>query len=904
MKRLSIFLIMVALIAGTVGCGDTTPAAQYELTMAVAPAGSGNATDLTNASPYTAGTAVNITAVAAVGYQFVNWTAPGGAFANANAAQTTFAMPARHVTVTANFAPKAVEIRTWYDLAAMRHNLAGSYRLMNDLDSTTAGHNELASPTANDGKGWEPVGTSNDQFTGTLDGQGYEIRNLLVNRPDDTGVGLFGFVDVAGAIENVRVVNGEVTGYESVGGLVGQNGGIVSNSYSMGTVTAERERGNCVGGLVGHNEGTVSNSYSTGTVTVKRDLGNCVGGLVGENDGTVTDSYSTGSVTGDYCVGGLVGENNGTVSNSYSRGNVTGGWEIGGLVGDTGWSGGTVSNSYYNYDAVLINGEHIITIGALFKEDFAQWLANDKFLDVNQRLSREDGYYLIDDVSDFKQLLAFGQDSSLKFKLENDLSLATEPSFYIPYLAGEFDGNSHIIWDLNFNFFVQDVGLFGYLAYSGKVNKVAVQNVNITGRQYLGGLVGWNGGTVNNSYSTGSVTALFSSGGLVGWNGGTVSNSHSTASVGAQYWVGGLVGENNGIVSNSYSTGNVTGESDVGGLVGMNYWNGTVGNSHYNYDEVLINGRNVITIGALFNEDFEQWLANGKFLDANERLSQEDGYYVISDVSDFKQLLAFGQDDSLKFRLEDDLDLVGEPDFYIPYLAGEFDGNGHRISGLNLNFDFMSQVGLFGYLASGAKVTGVGVENANITGAGSLGGLVGWNEGAVSNSYSMGAMTGGGAVGGLVGDNEGTVSNSYSTGSISGEYCVGGLMGRNWGTVSNSHSTSSVTGVGMVGGLMGFNRGTVSDSYSVGSVTGSDRVGGLVGRNVGTVSDSFWDMETSGQAASAGGTGKTTAEMKIITTFSGVGWNIVGVANPSTRNPSYIWNIVDGQTYPFLSWQP
>jgi hypothetical protein len=86
-------------------------------------------------------------------------------------------------------------------------------------------------------------------------------------------------------------------------------------------------------------------------------------------------------------------------------------------------------------------------------------------------------------------------------------------------------------------------------------------------------------------------------------------------------------------------------------------------------------------------------------------------------------------------------------------------------------------------------------------------------------------------------------------------------------------------------------------------VTGTQEVGGLVGYGVGTVSNSFWDTETSGQTTSVGGTGKTTAEMKSIATFSGAGWSIIVVADPSTRNCSYIWNIVDGQTYPYLSWE-
>ncbi|MCJ7576240.1 MAG: hypothetical protein MUO80_06180, partial [Dehalococcoidia bacterium] len=128
-----------------------------------------------------------------------------------------------------------------------------------------------------------------------------------------------------------------------------------------------------------------------------------------------------------------------------------------------------------------------------------------------------------------------------------------------------------------------------------------------------------------------------------------------------------------------------------------------------------------------------------------------------------------------------------------------------------------------------------------------------------------------------------------------------------WGTVSNSYSTANVTGGDTVGGLVGENgEGTVSNSYSSGNVIGNNYVGGLVGSNwpLGTVRNSFWDTQTSGQSGSSGGTGKNTAEMQDVATFSGVGWNIITVANPDIRNLAYIWNIVDDVTYPFLSWEP
>ena len=203
-------------------------------------------------------------------------------------------------------------------------------------------------------------------------------------------------------------------------------------------------------------------------------------------------------------------------------------------------------------------------------------------------------------------------------------------------------------------------------------------------------------------------------------------------------------------------------------------------------------------------------------------------------------------------------------------------------------------------------------STASVSGNSSVGGLVGFNYYAVSNSYSTGSVTGVHKVGGLVGHNNGgTVSDSYSTGNVHGPADVGGLVGFNdYGTVSNSYSTGSVTGHGYLGGLVGQNHGTVSNSYSTGSVRSekyiSDLwVGGLVGYGpAGTVTNSFWNTETSGQATSKGGIGKTTTEMQDITTFSYTGWYIGAVANPSTRNPYYTWNIVDGETYPFFRWEP
>jgi len=333
LARLSIFLIAVALIAGMVGCAPV----QYDLTVSSTEGGQVT-TPGEDTFTYDEGTVVNLVAEPEDGYHFVNWTGEVGTIANVDAATTTIIMNG-HYSILANFGLEIWEIRDWYDLDAIRNNLGGRYILMNDLDSTTAGYMELASETANQGRGWESIGTSDDQFTGSFNGQGYETRDLFINRPDEDHTGLFGEVGQEGVTKDIGVVNVTVIGDCYVGGLVGHSDGTVSNSYSTGNVNGEEH----VGGLVGHNGGIVNNSYSIGSVTG----GSRVGGLVGWNQAALTNSYSTASVTGDSRVGGLVGDNwyyEGTVSNSYSTGSVTGSTHVGGLVGVNYY--GSVTNSY------------------------------------------------------------------------------------------------------------------------------------------------------------------------------------------------------------------------------------------------------------------------------------------------------------------------------------------------------------------------------------------------------------------------------------------------------------------------------------------------------------------------------------------------------------------------------
>jgi hypothetical protein len=233
-------------------------------------------------------------------------------------------------------------------------------------------------------------------------------------------------------------------------------------------------------------------------------------------------------------------------------------------------------------------------------------------------------------------------------------------------------------------------------------------------------------------------------------------------------------------------------------------------------------------------------------------------------------------DPNLPGRKVFDKAVIGPDEWPLPdtLFTGVFDGNGHTISHLTIKGG--GYLGLFGELRMGAEVRDLGIADVNIT---------------ASNDYT----------GALVGTNGGTLTGCYSTGVVSGREDVGGLVGDNWGPVAQCYSACAVSGGNGVGGLMGENsNGTVSNCYSTSVVRGTGQDGGLMGYNRGTVIHCFWDTQTSGQATSAGGTGKSTAEMQTASTFLDAGWDFV---NETANGSDDIWKISEGLGYPRLWWE-
>jgi hypothetical protein len=158
----------------------------------------------------------------------------------------------------------------------------------------------------------------------------------------------------------------------------------------------------------------------------------------------------------------------------------------------------------------------------------------------------------------------------------------------------------------------------------------------------------------------------------------------------------------------------------------------------------------------------------------------------------------------------------------------------------------------------------------------------------VSVCHATGVVKANNYAGGLVGENSGAVDRSYAAGAVMGGARSGGLVGSNDGLVSACYATGAVKGFDTMGGLVGNNYGILSDCYAAGPVTATWYPRGLVGSGGGTVDRSYWDTNTTGQALSAGGVGKGTAEMKQRATFAG--WDFTNV-----------WRITEGVTYPLFA---
>jgi len=224
-----------------------------------------------------------------------------------------------------------ISVSNCVQLQDMNSNLDENYVLLNDINCYNATH--LNGVLYNGGAGFSPI----PNFTGTFDGNFHKITGIYINRSTTDNVGLFGAISSSKVkLKNVGLVDVNIIGGNSVGGLVGSYSNGVgsslnsSNNYVTGFVKGQTY----VGGLVGFTTGGYfENNYTNVTVNGQTQVGGFAGLF---NCSDFRNNYSLGNVTGTGTyVGGFIGiaQNCGSIINNYSTGSVSGGNYVGGFAG-------------------------------------------------------------------------------------------------------------------------------------------------------------------------------------------------------------------------------------------------------------------------------------------------------------------------------------------------------------------------------------------------------------------------------------------------------------------------------------------------------------------------------------------------------------------------------------------
>ena len=456
--------------------------------------------------------------------------------------------------------------------------------------------------------------------------------------------------------------------------------------------------------------------------------------------------------------------------------------------------------------------------------------------------------------------------------------------------ASVFEGNGHSIANLYINQTEaasgSEQGLFATLAATSQINNIQLLDVNIKGFARVAALSGSNSGIISNSFASGEVMANTDVGGLVGRNDGSVVSGDANVEVNASMNGGGLIGHNQGSVRDSHADAQVMGGSRLGGISGFN--NGSIISS-YTTATVIGTDTNSHDIGGLVGHN--QGLVRDSHADAqvmgDSRLGGISGFNNGSIINSYTTATVIGTDTSSY----DIGGLVGHNQGSVrdSHADGRVMG-GNRLGGLN-GFNNGS------IISSHATVTVSGTD----TNSHDIGGLIGRNNNVIANSYATGTVTGSGNnIGGLVGRNNNTIANSYASGgvTVTGNN-IGGLVGFNSnGRIVNTYAEGTVMGVSQVGGLIGRHHGSLRDSYAaLGAVSGSGSdIGGLIGMmsTTATVTASYWDSDTSEQVSSAGGEGRTTAELQ---TAIAPGTTTTAVYYNWSDND---WDFGDNHHYPAL----
>ncbi len=712
-------------------------------------------------------------------------------------------------------------IHSCTQLQEIRGDLAGTHQLVAHINCADTRH-------WNGGAGFEPIGSLSSPYTGTFDAQGYTIDGLSIYRPTETRVGLFGYA--TGQFRNVRLTNANITGLGQVAGLLGHciSPGIVENAH----ITAWVSAGAHAGAVVGMSSCPIRYCSSSGSVSVFDRNG---GGIVGQNiGGEVTESFSSATILGtDRRIGGLVGTNNKLVRNSFATGTVAGTNSAGGLVGYHNGDNAVIVDSY---STGPVSG---FSTGGLVGTSGSTTIVNASYWNTETS----------------------GQ--------------PTSPQGIGKTTAEMFQGITYTQWNFTHTWWIHEGNAYPALRWAAPFLKNPIADHSIA----------------SNAAYTLPLSTAFEDVSHAGLSYSLALSPNSTLPA----WLA-LHPQNQTLSGTPHN-------SDVGNYT-LIVTACSVGLQCVS-DEFILYVR--VSVG----------ISNCTALQAMQ--SDLRGVYHLTDDIDCSDTTSWNGG----------MGFVPIGSNLTPF-SGSLEGRGKIIADLSINRPTENNIALIGYMSSSANLVDVGMISANIAGNSGVGALVGGNDGGqISLCYASATLSGQNDVGGLVGANNGTLTLSHVNATVSGQHTVGGLAGSHSGTityayaigsvtatsgsvsragglvgsmhsgiVSHSYAMSDTSGTEAVGGFVGeVVAGTIFQCYATGPVSGTDRIGGFAGMSAGAISEcystgivsgttavggfvghleagtasGYWNTQTSGQAASAAGTGKTTSAMHQQATF--VSWD-------------------------------
>jgi hypothetical protein len=796
-------------------------------------------------------------------------------------------------------------ISTYSDLKKIKGGLTSVYRLTANIDASE-------SATENSGAGFEPIGNSFTQFSGTFHGDGYVIKHLYINRPTTSYVGLFGFTSNA-TIDSVGLFNAAITGGDyCVGSLVGYNASsTINNCFATGTIS---DSSSYTGGLVGYNSfSTIRNSYASVCISGSG------GGLVGYNNygSTISNSYAAGSISGSG--GGLAGTNqSSTVSKCYASVNVSASGY--GLIGTSITD--TVQRCYWNTETTPIgfgttSGVHTDNTGLTTAQmklaaNFNGWdftntwnisagnsypglrticnnipcaFPNNLSIDSTIMLSSlYSGYDLEKGVSSlvYKVIKIYGNGSIYGTGMFRISTVEHKDSLL--YRVGEVLVSGDTLWggvarisfvNLQYHSNLSGDGtetsphLISSYSDLEKVKEDLSAVYRLTANIDASTSITENSGAGFEPIGVSSSTPFT---GIFHGDGYIIKNLHISRPAISYAGLFGCTGSGSIVDSLGLTDVTINGYSSVGGLVGGN--SSVISNCY-----VTGNVSATSTVGGLVgNSSSYSSITNSYALgkvSGSVSVGGLVGAVTSSGISNCYAAVNVSGDSSYVGGL------AGRIHFSTisnSYATGNVSGSSDYLGGL-VGYNYYSTI-------TNSYATGSVSDswNSELYNEGMIGGLVGYNNySTITKSYATGNVSDSSSsdtyvyIGGLVGiNNSSTISNSHAAGTVffssSSSYAsciIGGLVGRNlYSTIANSFAIGNVSNLvsscsyASSGGLVGFNGlfASISSSYATGNVSDSSSsntngyIGGLVGNNsLAAIDNSYSTGSVSGLSYYAGG---------------------------------------------------